>query len=76
VSHSARPLGWSLSKAALNGAVVGPIVILMNLHFQGSLAGTPIADLVMMLVGGAAGGAFLFLGIALFVRVLNRQASK
>ena len=76
MSNSARPLGWSLSKAASNGAVVGPIITLMNLYFQGSLAGTPIADLVTMLVGGAAGGAFLFVGIALFVRFLNRQANK
>ena len=72
----ARPPGWSLSKAAANGAAVGPLVILMNLYFQGSLAGTPIADLAMMLVGGAGGGAVLFLGIALFIRFLNRQASK
>ena len=76
VSMPANSTAWSLTKAALNGAVVGPLVLLMNLYFQGRLATTPIADLAMMLVGGAGGGAVLFLAIALFVRFLNRQASK
>jgi hypothetical protein len=69
-------LGWSLTKAALNGAIVGPVIILMNLYFQGNLATTPVPAVAMMLVGGAGGGAFLFLAIALFVRFLNRQANK
>lgn len=64
---------WSLSKAALNGAVVGPFIILLNLYFQGHLATTPVLDIVMMLLGGAAGGAMLFLAIALFARSLARR---
>ena len=72
----ANTIGWSLTKALLSGAIVGPIILLMNLYFQGRLVTTPVSDLVTMLVGGAAGGAILFLGIALFVRFLNRQASK
>jgi hypothetical protein len=46
----------------------------MNLYFQGRLTTTAPADLAMMLVGGAGGGAVLFLAIALFVRFLSRQA--
>jgi hypothetical protein len=76
VSTPASSAAWSLAKAAASGAAVGPLITLMNLHFQGHLATTPIADLAMILVGGAGGGAFLFLGIALFVRFLNRQASR
>jgi hypothetical protein len=45
----------------------------MNLYFQGRLATTAILDVAMMLVGGAGGGAVLFLAIALFLRFLNRQ---
>ena len=70
-----RASAWNLTHAAINGAVVGPIVLLMNLYFQGRLLATPVPDLVVMLVGGAAGGAILFLAIALFVRFLNRRAS-
>jgi hypothetical protein len=76
VSAPAESARWSLQKAAINGAVVGPLVLLMNLYFQERLLATPVADLVMMLVGGAAGGAVLFLGIALFVRFLSRQADR
>jgi len=72
----ANNTAWSLAQAAINGAIVGPIILLMNLYFQDRLATTPVADTVIMLVGGAAGGAFLFLAIALFVRFLNRQAQK
>jgi hypothetical protein len=76
MSMPASSAAWSLAKAAANGAAVGPLVILMNLYFQGLLATTPIADLAMMLVGGAGGGAVLFLAIALFIRFLNRRATK
>ncbi len=70
----AKSTAWSLTQAALNGAVVGPLVLLMNLYFQERLTTTAPADLAMMLVGGAGGGAVLFLAIALFVRFLSRQA--
>jgi len=59
--------------AALNGAVVGPVVIVFNLYFQGHLATTPVLDIVMMLLGGAGGGAILFLAIAFFARSLTRR---
>ena len=72
----ANPIGWNLTKALLSGATVGPVILLMNLYFQGRLTATPILDLVTMLVGGAAGGAMLFVAIALFIRFLNRQAGK
>ena len=64
---------WSLTQAALNGALVGPAIILMNLYFQGQLAATPVLDIVTMLLGGAGGGAILFLAIALFARSLTRR---
>ena len=41
----AKSAAWDLAKAAISGAAVGPLVILMNLHFQGLLAKTPVADL-------------------------------
>ena len=72
----ANPMGWSLTKALSSGAIVGPAILLMNLYFQGRLATTPIPDLVTMLVGGAAGGAMLFVAIALFIRFINRQAGR
>ena len=59
--------------AALNGAVVGALVIFLNLYFQGRLAATPVLDIAMMLLGGAGGGAVLFLAIALFARSLTRR---
>lgn len=71
---AARSASWSLTKAAISGAIVGPLILLMNLYFQGHLATTAIVDLAMMLVGGAGGGAVLFLAIALFLRFLNRRA--
>jgi len=71
---SARPTAWSLAHAALNGAIVGALVILMNLYFESRLAATGVIELVMMLAGGAGGGALLFLTIALFARALGRRA--
>lgn len=68
-----RP-GWGLTQAAINGAVVGPVIILLNAYFQGQLATIGIVDLSMMMLGAAFGGAILFLGIALLVRFLARRA--
>jgi hypothetical protein len=70
----ARPQGWDLTKAAINGAVIGPFVILFNIYFGGQLATTGVASLAMMMLGGALGGAFLFVAVALVVRFLGRRA--
>jgi hypothetical protein len=70
---AASPPPWSLSKAAVNGAVIGPFIILLNAYFGGQLATVGIADLAMMMLGGACGGAFLFLAIALVARFIARQ---
>jgi len=71
----ARPEGWSLSKAAINGAAIGPFIVLLNLYFGGQLAKVGIVDLAMMMLGGVLGGAFLFVAIALLVRFIARRAS-
>ena len=71
---AATPRGWSLSRAAINGAVIGPLIILLNIYFQGQLATTGIANLVVMMLGGVLGGAFLFVAVALVVRFLARRA--
>ena len=67
---------WNLVYAAINGAVVGLLILLLNLYFQGRLLTTPVAELATMLIGGAGGGAVLFLAIALLGRFLNRQIGK
>ena len=69
----ANPAGWSLSKAAMNGAAIGPLVIFLNVYFQGQLVIVGIVNLAMMMLGGVLGGAFLFLSIALFMRFLGHH---
>jgi hypothetical protein len=55
---------WSLKHAAINGAVAGAAVLLINLYFQGQLLTTGIPAVAMMMLGGALGGAVLFLFVA------------
>ena len=71
-----KPGQWSLSKALANGAVVGPVVIFLNVYFGGQLPTIGFANLAMMMLGGLFGGAFLFLAIALFARFLGRSAGR
>jgi hypothetical protein len=62
-----------LARAAGGGALVGALVPLVNVYFQGQLAAVGLANLATMMVGGAVGGAILFTGIALVVRLLSRS---
>ena len=55
----------SLRKAALSGAVVGVVLPALNVSLEGELAATGIAGLALMGIGGALGGAVLFVFIAL-----------
>jgi len=64
-----RRLG--LLQAMRNGALIGALMLLINLYFQGELARVGIAGGALMLLGGAAGGAVLFLVIALLVNVIR-----
>ena len=68
------PRGWSLSRAAINGAVIGPLIIVLNVYFGGQLETTGIANLAVMMLGGVLGGAFLFVAVALVVRFLARRS--
>lgn len=62
---------FSLKKAALAGAVVGAGVPLLG-TLQGEYAGIDIGGIAMMMAGAAAGGAVLFVFIALVGNVVLR----
>lgn len=55
---------WSLKYAAISGAVAGAAMLVINLYFQGQLLTAGVAAIVMMILGGALGGAVLFLFVA------------
>jgi hypothetical protein len=65
--------GISLGQAALNGAAIGPVMILVNAYFSGQLATLDAGQILWMMMGGAAGGAFLFVGVISFARFLRRR---
>ena len=68
----ARPARWSVKHAAINGAVAGALMVLINLYFQGQLMAAGIASIAMMIAGGALGGAILFLLVALVGNFITR----
>ena len=62
---------WSVKRAAINGAIVGAVLILLS-ALQGELAATGVAAIAMMMVGGAAGGSVLFIFLALIGNLIMR----
>ena len=70
----ARSSRFNISKAAWNGAVVGPFIILLNLYFDGQLAKLGFAEIMMTVLGGVLGGAFLFVTIACLARFAGGRA--
>ena len=61
-----------LLKAAGGGALVGTIVIVLNIVLQGQLVPAGITAVALMTLGGALGGAVLFMFIAIVASLLSR----
>jgi hypothetical protein len=61
-----------LVRAAGGGALVGAVVLVLNVVLQGQLAAAGVGAVALMMIGGALGGAVLFMFIAIVTSLLSR----
>ena len=54
----------SLKRAAIGGAIVGALVILFNVFLTKELAAAGVFPVILMTIGGALGGAVLFVFVS------------
>ena len=62
----------SLTRAAISGAIVGTLVILLSVFLTKELAAAGITDIALMILGGALGGAVLFVFVSWVGKLLLR----
>ena len=63
---------WSLRRAAMGGAIVGAVAIVLNVFLTPELAAAGFLAVALMTLGGALGGAVLFVFVSWVGNLLIR----
>ena len=66
------PRKWNVLRAAATGAALGALLIVLNAFLQPELAAAGVAGVALAAVGGALGGAVLFVVVTWIANLLLR----